>query len=136
MPKVLVTATGHRGDSDPRFNPLREAGWEVTTHRWPGGRPDEEEVIELVHGYDAVIASSNERYTRTVLERADTVKHVARWGVGYETVDVPAAYGARPIPLRRERPPGLVRPGSRGILEMIEQRRLLDLAQARSAHLG
>ncbi len=91
MPKVLVTATGHRGDDDPRFKPLRDAGWDVKTHRWPGGRPDEEEVIELVHGYDAVIASSNERYTRTVLERADTVKHVARWGVGYETVDVPAA---------------------------------------------
>jgi phosphoglycerate dehydrogenase-like enzyme len=26
-----------------------------------------------------------------VLERADTLKHIARWGVGYETVDVPAA---------------------------------------------
>jgi D-3-phosphoglycerate dehydrogenase len=91
MPKVLVTATGHRGDDDPRFKPLRDAGWDVKTHRWPGGRPDEEEVIELVNGYDAVIASSNERYTRTVFERADTVKHVARWGVGYETIDVPAA---------------------------------------------
>jgi D-3-phosphoglycerate dehydrogenase len=91
MPKVLVTATGHRGDDDPRFKPLRDAGWDVKTHRWPGGRPDEEEVIELVHGYDAVIASSNERYTRAVFERADTLKHVARWGVGYETVDVPAA---------------------------------------------
>jgi len=91
MPKVLVTATGHRGDGDPRFKPLRDAGWEIKTHRWPGGRPDEEEVIELVNGYDAVIASSNERYTRTVFERADTVKHVARWGVGYETIDVPAA---------------------------------------------
>lgn len=91
MPKVLVTAPGHRGDNDPRLQPLRDAGWEVKTHRWPAGRPDEEEVVELVHGYDAVIASSNERYTRTVLERADTVKHIARWGVGYETVDVPAA---------------------------------------------
>ena len=56
MPKVLVTATGHRGDDDPRFKPLRDAGWDVKTHRWPGGRPDEEEVIELVNGYDAVIA--------------------------------------------------------------------------------
>ena len=91
MPKVLVTATGHRGDDDPRFKPLRDAGWEVKTHRWPGGRPDEEEVVELIQGYDAVIASSNERYTRSVFERADTIKHVARWGVGYETVDVPAA---------------------------------------------
>jgi hypothetical protein len=30
----------------------------------------------------------------------------------------------------------VVRPGSRRILEMTKQRRLLDLAQARSAHLG
>jgi D-3-phosphoglycerate dehydrogenase len=91
MPKVLITAPGHRGDDDPRLNALREAGWTIKTHRWPAGRPDEEEVIELVNGYDAVIASSNERYTQTVFERADTIKHVARWGVGYETVDVPAA---------------------------------------------
>ena len=91
MPKVLITAPGSRGDDDPRFQPLRDAGWQVKTHRWPGGRPDEEEVVELVQGYDAVIASSNERYTRSVLERADTLKHIARWGVGYETVDVPAA---------------------------------------------
>jgi phosphoglycerate dehydrogenase-like enzyme len=91
MPKVLVTAPGSRGDDDPRFQPLRDAGWQVKTHRWPGGRPDEEEVVELVQGFDAVIASSNERYTRSVLERADTLKHIARWGVGYETVDVPAA---------------------------------------------
>jgi D-3-phosphoglycerate dehydrogenase len=91
MPKVLITAPGSRGDDDPRFQPLRDAGWQVKTHRWPGGRPDEEEVVELVQGYDAVIASSNERYTRSVFERADTLKHVARWGVGYETVDVPAA---------------------------------------------
>ncbi len=91
MPKVLITAPGSLGDNDPRFQTLRDAGWEVKTHRWPGGRPDEEEVVELVQGYDAVIASSNERYTRSVFERADTLKHVARWGVGYETVDVPAA---------------------------------------------
>lgn len=91
MPKVLITAPGHRGDDDPRLKILRDAGWDIKTHRWPAGRPDPEEVIELVQGYDAVIASSNERYTRDVLERADTLKHIARWGVGYETVDVPAA---------------------------------------------
>ena len=61
----------------------------MSTHRWPGGRPHEEEVVELVQGNDAVIASASERYTRSVLERADTIKHIARWGVGYETIDVP-----------------------------------------------
>ena len=89
MPRVLITAPGHAGDDDPRLLPFVEAGWEYKTHRWPAGRPDDEETIELVQGYDAVIASSNEIYTRAVLERADTLKHVCRWGVGYETVDVP-----------------------------------------------
>jgi D-3-phosphoglycerate dehydrogenase / 2-oxoglutarate reductase len=73
---------------------MRDAGWEIRTHRWTGGRPGEEEVVELVQGNDAVIASSAEQYTRSVLERADTLKHVARWGVGFETVDVPAATDA------------------------------------------
>lgn len=91
MPRVLVTAPGVPGPDDPRLQPLRDAGWEIRTHRWPGGRPPEEEVVELVQGNDAVIASSAERYSRSALERADTLKHVARWGVGFETVDLPAA---------------------------------------------
>ncbi|HEY3062975.1 MAG TPA: phosphoglycerate dehydrogenase [Chloroflexota bacterium] len=91
MPNVLITAPGVRGPDDVRLQALRDAGWHIRTHRWPGGRPPEDEVVELVQGNDAVIASAAELYTRSVLERADTVKHVARWGVGYETIDVAAA---------------------------------------------
>ena len=91
MPKVLVTAPGVTGPNDPRLQPLVDAGWQIRTHRWPGGRPAEEDVVELVQGNDAVIASASERYTPGVISRADTLKHIARWGVGYETVDVPAA---------------------------------------------
>jgi D-3-phosphoglycerate dehydrogenase len=91
MPTVLVTAPGVTGPDDPRLQPLLDAGWKIRTHRWPGGRPGEEEVVELVQGNDVVIASANERYTPAVIARADTLKHIARWGVGFETVDVPAA---------------------------------------------
>ena len=91
MPSVLVTAAGVTGPDDPRLQPLRDAGWRVRTHRWTNGRPGEEEVVELVQGNDAVIASSAEQYTRSVIQRADTLKHIARWGVGFETVDVSAA---------------------------------------------
>src|SRR5438067_3547168 len=91
MPNVLITAPGVTGPDDPRLATLRDAGWHIRTHRWPGGRPLEEDVIELVQGNDAVIASAAERYTSSVLERADTLKHIARWGVGYETIDVSAA---------------------------------------------
>ena len=91
MPSVFVTAPGVTGPDDPRLEPLRNAGWHINTHRWPGGRPPEEEVVELVQGNDAVIASAAEQYTRSVIQRADTLKHIARWGVGFETIDVPAA---------------------------------------------
>ncbi len=91
MPTVLVTAPGVTGPDDGRLQVLRDAGWQIRTHRWSGGRPNEEDVVELVQGNDAVIASASERYTRGVLERADTLKHIARWGVGFETVDVGAA---------------------------------------------
>jgi D-3-phosphoglycerate dehydrogenase / 2-oxoglutarate reductase len=91
MPNVLITAPGVTGPDDPRLAPLRDAGWRIRTHRWPGGRPPEEEVVELVQGNDAVIASAAEQYTRSVIQRADTLKHIARWGVGFETIDVLAA---------------------------------------------
>src|SRR5207237_10154838 len=54
-------------------------------------RPADQDVVELVQGNDAVIGSASEPYTPSVIARADTLKHIARWGVGYETVDVPAA---------------------------------------------
>src|SRR5260370_24093409 len=91
MPTVLVTAPGVTGPHDPRLQPLVDAGWKIRTHRWLGGRPAEEDVVELVQGNDAVIASASERYTPAVIARAATLKHIARWGVGYETVHLPPA---------------------------------------------
>ena len=64
------------------------AGRSTTSRPAPACKP--EQLLELVQGHDAVIASS-EPYTRAVLEGADTLKHVARWGVGFDQVDVPAA---------------------------------------------
>src|SRR5215212_1751967 len=89
MPKVLVTQPSVTGVDDPRLEALRAAGWEIH-HEPSGARATPEELLELVQGHDAVIASS-ERYTRAVLAGADTLKHVARWGVGFDQVDVPAA---------------------------------------------
>jgi len=89
MPKVLVTQPSVSGPDDPRLAALREAGWEVT-HEPTGAFATPEVLLELVQGHDAVIASS-EPYTRAVIEGADTLKHIARWGVGFDQVDVPAA---------------------------------------------
>jgi D-3-phosphoglycerate dehydrogenase len=89
MPKVLVTQPSVTGADDPRLEALHAAGWEIT-YEPSGARATPEQLLELVQGHDAVIASS-EPYTRAVLEGADTLKHVARWGVGFDQVDVPAA---------------------------------------------
>src|SRR4029453_10479658 len=91
MPTVLVTAPGVRGPDDVRLQAFRDAGWQIRTHRWPGGRPPEEDVVELVQGNDAGIPPASQPYPRSVFERADPLKPVARWGVGFETIDVPAA---------------------------------------------
>ncbi|MDP8924601.1 MAG: phosphoglycerate dehydrogenase [Chloroflexota bacterium] len=89
MPKIVVTQPSVTGVDDPRLTPLHEAGWSVA-HEPSGAFASPEQLLEIVQGADAVIASS-EPYTRMVLERADTLKHVARWGVGFDQVDVPAA---------------------------------------------
>jgi phosphoglycerate dehydrogenase-like enzyme len=89
MPKVLVTQPSVTGVDDPHLEALRAAGWEIR-YEPSGARAKPDELLELVQGHDAVIASS-ERYTREVLAGADTLKHVARWGVGFDQVDVPAA---------------------------------------------
>jgi len=89
MPKLLVTQPSVTGVDDPHLEVLRANGWEIR-YEPSGARATPEELLELVQGHDAVIASS-EKYTRAVLEGADTLKHVARWGVGFDQVDVPTA---------------------------------------------
>ncbi|MCC7372660.1 MAG: phosphoglycerate dehydrogenase [Chloroflexi bacterium] len=89
MPKVLITQPSVTGLDDPYLESLRAAGWEIR-YEPTGARAKPEELLELVQGHDAVLASS-ETYNRHVLERADTLKHIARWGVGFDQVDVPAA---------------------------------------------
>lgn len=89
MPKVLITQPSVTGLDDPHLESLRSHGWEIR-YEPSGSRAKPEELLELVQGHDAVLASS-ETYNRFVLERADTLKHIARWGVGFDQVDVPAA---------------------------------------------
>jgi len=89
MPKIVVTQPSVSSADDPRLDPFRAAGWSVV-HEPSGAFASPEHLLEIVQGADAVIASS-ETYSRAVLERADTLKHVARWGVGFDQVDVPAA---------------------------------------------
>jgi len=75
-------------DPTPREK-LAAAGWTVLDAP-DGMRADEDRLIELLRGVDATVAGS-EPYTRRVLKAATSLKHIARWGVGFDRVDLDAA---------------------------------------------
>jgi D-3-phosphoglycerate dehydrogenase / 2-oxoglutarate reductase len=75
-------------DPTPREK-LEAAGWTVRTVA-DGMHATEDRLIDLLDGVDATVAGG-EPYTRRVLSTARSLKHVARWGVGFDRVDLDAA---------------------------------------------
>lgn len=73
----------------PYLNRLREAGFEVV-HTGLTRLANEEELIDMLPGVYATIAGG-EPYTERVFASTKDLKMVARFGVGYDQVDVPAA---------------------------------------------
>ncbi len=87
-PRVLLTSFWLQpGDEVDRR--LQEAGCETVYNRWHGDRT-EEEMIEILKGIDGAIVSIDP-FTPKVLAAAPQLKVVARTGVGYDAVNVPAA---------------------------------------------
>jgi len=89
--KVLITAPGIQETGDRALTMLREAGCEIAV-AYKSGSPGGHELIGLIEGKDAVIAG-NDQYSAAVLQSqsAARLKIISRWGVGYDSVDVPAA---------------------------------------------
>lgn len=87
--KILVNTEQFK-NGDALFDPLVHAGYTVEVNE-SFRLPSEAELIEkLKDGVVATIAGG-EPYTARVLETAPSLKIVARWGVGYDKVDVAAA---------------------------------------------
>ena len=91
MPTVLIALPENyfvSRDRTPRER-LEAAGWTIrqTTDR---AHTTEDGLIAALDGVDATVAGG-EPYTRRVLSTATSLKHVARWGVGFDSVDIPAA---------------------------------------------
>ncbi len=89
-PRYLVVHTEadqQRIDSGLEFKLLREAGAEV---RGRGRCTTEDEIIELAKDADAVL-NGLAPITRKVLTNIPKCKVVARYGVGYDNVDLQAA---------------------------------------------
>jgi phosphoglycerate dehydrogenase-like enzyme len=85
---VLVTANAFRESAPEAELPIREAGGEVVYPQRMGPLPAEE-LIPYLQGADAVIAASDP-YTGPILDACPRLRVIARWGTGYDAVDVEA----------------------------------------------
>jgi phosphoglycerate dehydrogenase-like enzyme len=89
MPKVLIAPMTLAKIDGPYRQALRDAGFELTLQT-KGWQLNEDEIIAALAGADAVLAGS-EPYTARVFAAHPRLRVVARVGVGYDAVDVPAA---------------------------------------------
>jgi D-3-phosphoglycerate dehydrogenase len=87
---VLVTVVPLYRREAPYLRRLEAAGLEVVRLVGKQGRLTEDELIEALPGAFGTLASS-EPYTQRVFEKAPDLRIVARWGVGFDAVDVDAA---------------------------------------------
>lgn len=89
--KVLITARGAKEAGLQAQELLRKAGCElVFPPRFGPLKADD--LVSALNGKNAVLASLDE-YSAKVLTSLAQLKIIARWGVGYDSVDLAAATG-------------------------------------------
>jgi D-3-phosphoglycerate dehydrogenase len=88
MPRVLITPTQFRNADAPYFASLKAAGLELQFAPLTFAR-DTDSMLRMLDGVDAILAST-EPYTPEILSRTK-VRVIARCGVGFDSVDIPAA---------------------------------------------
>jgi phosphoglycerate dehydrogenase-like enzyme len=91
---VLITPEGMRDKPAPYFTLLRDAGFQVRYPQNPiftRGHGGEEETIRELENVSAVLAGGGEHYSPRALAQLPQLRVIARSGVGYDRIDVPAA---------------------------------------------
>lgn len=89
MPRVLVTPVELIRRQEPCQDVLDAAGFEIVYPPEQMNLYDEQRLTEHLRGIDAMLAGI-ERLTAQVLS-SSSLKVIARFGVGYDAIDIPAA---------------------------------------------
>ena len=87
--RVLLTGNHFRRTDPAHEKRLVDAGCEIVMSPY-GRSATESELIPLLEGVDAVLASTD-HFTKAVFAASPRLKIVARWGVGYDAIDVDGA---------------------------------------------
>jgi len=69
---------------------IESAGYDVVAPPVPGQQFDEDQLIELLPGVVGVIAG-DDPFTERVFDNAPDLKVLAKWGIGMDAIDLPAA---------------------------------------------
>jgi D-3-phosphoglycerate dehydrogenase / 2-oxoglutarate reductase len=91
MPKVLIAPLTLAKIEGQHLQILRDAGFELVFPPRPQ-QLTEDELLALLPGVSATVAGM-EPYTPRVFDACPTLRAIARVGVGYDAVDMPAATG-------------------------------------------
>ena len=93
--KMKVFVFERIDSTDDSVQWLVEKGLDVTLGRamWEQGftRYTEDDIIEAAQGYDAVMGASGAHFTSRVLDALPQLKFISKFGVGVDSIDVPAA---------------------------------------------
>ena len=89
-PRVLITVPHTYQRDAPYLQRLETAGLEAERRIGRHGKLTEDELRDALPGVFATLASS-EPYTERVFRGAPELRVVARWGVGFDAIDVDAA---------------------------------------------
>jgi D-3-phosphoglycerate dehydrogenase / 2-oxoglutarate reductase len=88
--RVLITVPHTYQRDAPYLQRLEAAGLEVERRIGRHGKMTEDELRAALPGVFATLASS-EPYTERVFQEAPDLRVIARWGVGFDAIDVNAA---------------------------------------------
>ena len=87
---ILITCVQLQQTIDEHREALESAGLTLVLPPVTGQQLNEDEMISVVSGVDGIIAG-DDQITRAVLERADRLRVIAKWGVGVDNIDLAAA---------------------------------------------
>ena len=93
MPTVLITPEAFLAKQAPYVDMLKSAGFDIRYPKDPHftrGLGTEDETIAQLRGISAVIAGG-EYLTKKVIAASEQLRVIARSGVGFDRVDIPAA---------------------------------------------
>jgi phosphoglycerate dehydrogenase-like enzyme len=87
----VVLTSGTAARATERFAPLATAGFDVVERFDLSSVSDPEPLVDALTGAWAVVADSANPFDESVLARLPHLRVIARTGVGYDAIDVPAA---------------------------------------------